>query len=323
ALKKKRFYRLLFETSLRFLGRKGSVRQLQWNSPSNPEVYQKWAKQYKVSPVVEEVPQTGKRVVWIGNKNAEKVVFYVHVPNFTESIPGGGFMLPISDFMLTFWLFVQPIYPQTFPTQLKEIVHAFSHVLSTSHAKPSNIHLAGDSAGANLVLQFLSHTLHPVPSPDVPKSPLVQPVRGVLLVSPWLSLNEQTSTHIRNDASDCLTSATLINWGSHYLEGVKDSQLPYIKVLAAGDRWFDGIGKLTDRVLITAGDAECLLEDSIRIHSRFKDLVAEGRPELELDVEAGGVHEDMMMELGAGGKKLTAAGERIVAWLQAGNGDDA
>ncbi|KAL0564472.1 hypothetical protein V5O48_017574 [Marasmius crinis-equi] len=66
------------------------------------------------------------------------------------------------------------------------------------------------------------------------------------------------------------------------------------------------------------------LEDSIRTHSRFKDLVAERRPELELDVEAGGVHEDMMMELGAGGKKLTGAGERImVAWLQTGNGDDA
>ncbi|KAL0066985.1 hypothetical protein AAF712_005974 [Marasmius tenuissimus] len=308
----------------------------QANSPSNLDVYNKWVKKFKVEPVIEEVPQTGKKVVWIGSKNAENVVFYVH---------GGGFMVPISDFMFTFWLYVQRAYakrtggkeisivsmeyslhPQTFPTQLTEIVHAFNHFLSASNVKPSNIHLAGDSAGANLVLQLLSHTLHPLPSADVPASPLnnlSEPIRGTLLISPWCSLNERTSTHVENTASDCLTADSLLYWGSSYLGGVKYSHIPYIKTLAAGERWFDGVDKLTERILITAGDAECLLEDAIRLHDRLQASCVEGKPKLEVDVEEDGVHEDMMMELGAGGRSLTPAGEGIVEWLLKGHGVNA
>ena len=156
--------------------------------------------------------------------------------------------------------------------------------------------------------------------PPSPLRSLSGPLRGILLISPWCSLNERTSTHVENTASDCLTADTLLYWGASYLGGVKFSHIPYIKTLSAGERWFDGVDKLTERILVTAGDAECLLEDAIRLHTRFQASRVEGKPELEMDVEEDGVHEDMMMELGAGGKNLTPAGEGIVEWLLKGYG---
>ncbi|KAF9267124.1 alpha/beta-hydrolase [Marasmius fiardii PR-910] len=329
ALRRKKWYRLIFETSLRALAKVTSVRQFQWlNGTQNSGIYKKWANSLKVEAVIDDVPQSGKKLMWIGNKNAEKVVFYVH---------GGGYMLPVSDFMYTFWLFVQreyakrtgkeiaicsmeySLYPQTFPTQLTEIIHAFSHFLSNTKATPSNIHIAGDSAGGNLIFQLISHTLHPVSG--VPSSPLTTTrVRGVLLISPWLSLNENTPSHVQNHASDIVAPSTLISWGDLYLQGVKDSQLPYVKNLLAVKQWYEGVDKLTDRILITAGDAECLLDDSIMVYERLSGVV-KGIPDVRLDIEEGGTHEDMMVDVAAGGKNLTAAGEKIVEWLREGNGD--
>ncbi|KAG7085579.1 hypothetical protein E1B28_003134 [Marasmius oreades] len=328
ALKRKKLYRLVFETALRTLGR-ASVHQLQWLNGTTLGSYRAWAKQFKVETLIEDVPKSGKKLMWIGNKDAEKVVFYVH---------GGGFMLPVANFAFTFWLFVQreyakrtgkeisicvmeySLYPQTFPTQLTETVHAFSHLLSNTKATPSNIHIAGDSAGGNILLQLISHTLHPVAG--VPPSPLTTVcVRGTLLISPWVTLNEETRSYTQNDASDTLQSSTLISWGNHYLEGVKDSQLPYVKHLLTGERWFDGIDKVTERIFVTVGGAECMLDECSEIHQRLCGTMVDGKPVLKLDIEEGGVHEDMIMECGAGGKKLTSVGEKIVEWLREGHGD--
>ncbi|KAF9267125.1 alpha/beta-hydrolase [Marasmius fiardii PR-910] len=328
-LKKKKLYRLIHETCVRTILKAGSVRQLQWLwGTTTPGNYMKWAKKFKVEPLKEEVPQSGKKLMWIGDKNAEKVVFYIH----------GGCMVALSDFMSTFWLYVQrdyvkrtgkeisiclmeySLHPQVFPTQLTEIVHAFSYFLSNTKATPCNIHLAGDSAGGNLLVQFISHTLHPVDR--VPSSPLTTTrIRGTLLVSPWLSLNEETPSHVQNDLSDWLPASALIVWGNNFLEGVKDSHLPYVKTLSAGERWFEGVGKVTERIFVTVGDAECLLEDGKKIYKLLSGAAVEGRPEMKLDVEEGGVHDDMMIECGAGGQKLTGVGEKIVEWLMESDGD--
>ncbi|KAG7090274.1 hypothetical protein E1B28_011871 [Marasmius oreades] len=329
ALKEKKLRRLLFEAYLRHITRTATVGQVQWALGSTTRIYRSWTRQWRVEPLLEDVSQSRKRLMWIGSKNTEKVVFYVH---------GGGFMLPISDYMLTFWLFVQreyakrtggkelaivameySIYPHTFPTQLTEITHALSHILNISRISPSNLHIAGDSAGANLILQLISHTLNPLPIDEIPPSPLTpaQPISGVLLISPWLSLDQPTPSYTQNDATDFLAAATLTRYGVKYLAGIRDSHVPYVKVLSAGEQWFDGIDELTDRVLVTVGGAECLLDDGVGVYHEIKASVSRGgrRVDVEVDVEDGGVHEDMMVDCAAFGKKLTAVGEKVVVWL--------
>ncbi|KAG7090251.1 hypothetical protein E1B28_011849 [Marasmius oreades] len=297
---------------------------------STTRIYRSWTRQWRVEPLLEEVSQSGRKLMWIGNKNAEKVVFYVH---------GGGFMLPISDYMLIFgclfnantpeereekslpssqWSILSTLVPSQRNSR-KSPLHY--HILNTSCISPSKLHVAGDSAGANLVLQLISNTL---PVDEVPPSPLTpaQPVSGILLISPWLSLDQPTPSYTQNDATDFLAPATLTGYGVKYLAGVRDSHVPYVKVLSAGKQWFDGIDELTDRILVTVGGAECLLDDGIGVYDEIKASVLRGerRVDVEVDVEDGGVHEDMMVDCGAFGKNLTAVGEKIVVWLMGSRG---
>ncbi|KAJ8077770.1 hypothetical protein PM082_002203 [Marasmius tenuissimus] len=334
SLKKKKLYRLLFESAIRYVVGSTSPGQIQWVVGPTIDVFKGWARKRRLEPLMEDVPASGKKLMWIGNKDAEKVVFYVH---------GGGFIIPASDYAFTFWRYVlreyvkrtgkddlavvcmeYSLYPRTFPTQLREMVQALSHVLSTSRASPSNIHLAGDSAGANLIVQFLSHNLHPVPSTEVPPSPLAemnQRVRGALLMSPWLSLDETTPTHLQYDTGDLLSAHTLTRGGVFYLEHIKPAHVPYVKVLSApgGDGWFKGIEKVTERVFVTVGGAECLLGDGVQVYERIK-AATQGKLgfDVKIDVEDDAIHEDMLVEFGAGGKKLTGAGLKIVDWLLEG-----
>ncbi|KAF9259819.1 hypothetical protein L218DRAFT_873620, partial [Marasmius fiardii PR-910] len=113
---------------------------------------------------------------------------------------------------------------------------------------PSNLTIAGDSTSANLIPQLISHTLNPLPINRVPRSPRTptQPESGILLISPWLLLDQQMSSHVQNDASDCITSDTMITNRQKVLAGIKDTHVLYMKVLSAGEQWFDGIGELAN-----------------------------------------------------------------------------
>jgi len=136
-------------------------------------------------------------------------------------------------------------------------------------------------------------------------------------------MDETTPTHIQYDVGDLLSAHTLTRGGVFYLENMNPAYGPYAKVLssAAGDNWFEGIENVTERVFVTVGGAECLLGDGVQVYERIK-AVTEGKAgfEVKVDVEDDAIHEDMMVEFGAGGKKLTGAGLKIVDWLIEGCG---
>ncbi|KAL0564471.1 hypothetical protein V5O48_017573 [Marasmius crinis-equi] len=331
---KKHVYRLIFESFTRFLLDHTTDEQIQQINGPTIQVYNDWASQNGIQPVVEDVPGSDKKVVWIGNKNAERVVVYAH---------GGGYVIPMADWMLSFWLQVQrqfgeqtggkeiaiaaidySVAPKGFPTQLTELTFALTHILDSMHASASKIYLAGDSAGGNLILQFLSHTLHPLPLEGVPPSPLgttpdSEPLGGVLLISPWTSLNESTPSQTHNDETDWVSQDVLARWGKNYLSGLDEKYLSYVKPLKyADDKWFDGVDKIAKRILVTTGDAEKLMDDAVGIHDRLSREGVEGRPEVKLFIQAEGVHDDALVEFGAGGTSLTHGGMVMVEWLKAG-----
>ena len=63
--------------------------------------------------------------------------------------------------------------------------------------KREDIQILGDSAGATLIHEILSHILHPVTVERVPELSLSAPLGGVYMMSPWVRLvdNEKISLY--------------------------------------------------------------------------------------------------------------------------------
>ncbi|KAF8423585.1 Alpha/Beta hydrolase protein [Tirmania nivea] len=160
-----------------------------------------------------EVQEVGFKGVWIEfNETAEPdmVLYYMH---------GGGFAMGSSYFYLEFLIalnvhlrmagFKNPsifaleytLVPEAvYPTQLKEALAGFQHLLSVVNR--SRICVAGDSAGGTLVLGLLLHM-----AISEIESPLFATV-----FSPWTVLVSDK----RNTASDYLDSEQLNQYGRLY-----------------------------------------------------------------------------------------------------------
>lgn len=172
-----------------------------------------------------------------------------------------------------------------FPTQLKQAVLAVQRLISMG-VKPQNIQLTGDSAGGNLVLQLLAHMLHPVP--DVPRLTLSAPFSGAYPMSPWVSLTGQTGSMITNGDSDVIGIEALTYWGRIVLDGVPEKYRYYLEPYRAPEDWFADLSTVVRRVLITAGDAECLRDEIVV----FADRLGKKYPKLKFVLQDHGLHND-------------------------------
>lgn len=84
---------------------------------STERVYSGWAKKERQPITVDELEDGGK-LLWIGPKKNQKVLLYCHgmVMSSFSSVPilmkfvihvGGGFVVPVLDFMIKFWRYIQ------------------------------------------------------------------------------------------------------------------------------------------------------------------------------------------------------------------------
>lgn len=118
--------------------------------------------------------------------------------------------------------------------------------------------LAGDSAGANLVLGILSHLSHPHPS--VAPLEISAPLRGIILLGPWTSFDNEGWESVKyNKYKDVVSAACADLWSSNFLGGKPRDQ--YNEPIAAGAEWWRGLK--AEEVLVVAGGDEILL-DSIK-----------------------------------------------------------
>lgn len=103
-----------------------------------------------------------------------------------------------------------------YPTQLQQASRALRYLLNLG-ISPSNILIAGDSAGGLLVFQLLSHLLHPHPSIDPISMPTPPsgPFAGVLVISPWISFDNYT---YQDDGVDFIPTETIRSWASLMIE---------------------------------------------------------------------------------------------------------
>ncbi|KAJ7496726.1 alpha beta-hydrolase, partial [Mycena latifolia] len=320
--------RVLGDATARFVLARLSVRQLQAVSGSTRAGYAKWVDatqrktQRKMEAVVDELGEDAS-LMWVGARETGSVVLYCH---------GGGFVGPLSDFQVEFWYRVQQAllqnnglklgvavlqcstYPASFPTQLNQLLRAIQHLLSLG-IPTSKICLAGDSAGANVVLQLLGHALHPSPLVAPAASPHLAGFAGMCLISPWTMPSDVSTA---DDAYDLVPAKTLALWAHTYLASIPDSHRVYMQPERAPPAWFRGAGAIARRVLITAGRNEVLYPSILRLSETLEEAYGLGDDgDVRLEVQEGGVHCDAMFDIAAKSRPTkTHPGERRVAeWL--------
>ena len=167
------------------------------------------------------------------------------------------------------WLtpFNLALAPQAhFPIPLRQANDAIAFLFASGLA-PENLQIAGESAGGNLVLQVLSHALHPLPS--IPLSPLAssfagehRPVKGAFLVSPWvIPRGSDAGSFHTNDKNDLRSKRTFLHWGLNIVNAVPLGERSYIEPSLSPMEWFQDAPRVIERFLVTAGEYEISRDD--------------------------------------------------------------
>ncbi|KAI9810705.1 MAG: hypothetical protein M1832_001214 [Thelocarpon impressellum] len=251
---------------------------------------------YLRSPIYwREVDVNGVKGIWITVDELEPpdtVVYYCH---------GGGFSMGSSYFYLEFLLawvtllkdagFRNPalfsleytLVPNAvYPTQLHETLAGYDYVLSrVPSSSPSCVTVAGDSAGAALILGLLLRLAEPSSSH---KRNRRRPAFATL-ISPWSTL---LSPKNRDTASDYLSARTLHAYACQYI-GAGEASSPPDPVASPGTckdlTWWSRAAP-SEGFAILFGAEEVFAEES-------RDLVRVLRKagaSVDVTEEEGGIH---------------------------------
>jgi acetyl esterase/lipase len=190
------------------------------------------------------------------------------------------------------------------PTQLRQANAALSHLLNKG-ISPANIVLGGDSAGGNLILQLMSHILHPLPS--IPPSPaLSQALAGAMLISPWCKYNTDGPSFARNDRKDVLTARCYVHFMAIGTTGLTPELEYYCQPISAPASWWKGLDGVCSRVLVTAGEHEVMLDQIIETGTMISHYVED----TVTRVEPEALHEEVILKFatseGGTGKEYDA-----------------
>ena len=214
-----------------------------------------------------------------------------------------------------------PEYP--LPTQLRQATAAVQHLLDKGMS-PSNIIIAGDSAGGNLALQLASLILHPHPSLPLPPRPYrrgadadpsssesQQPFGGLLLISPWVEFGTNTPSYVRNSARDVIPMSLYQLLADAVRPGVTHALRYHFEPGLAPRDWWTGFGRVFPRVLVTAGEHEMPL-DQIQASAA---AISEEVQDTTVFVLPGGVHEDFIDAFASGEGGRGDDYKLVASWL--------
>ncbi|GAD94998.1 hypothetical protein MYCGRDRAFT_51536 [Paecilomyces variotii No. 5] len=278
------------------------------------EIISNYAKERNIEHRVEEIPNSeGARLHWLGNPSARKVVLYYH---------GGGFAVPILRGHLIFWsealdklsaegkdvLVAFLEYGLTkdgvkFPVQVLQGTEALREILEKGF-EPQNIIVAGDSAGANLVLAVISVILHPFEA--VQPLRLKSPLAGLLLISPWTKYDNDSQSWDDNASKDATTKTCVSQLSSAYV--LPEQRNPYSEPSIADATWWRGIP--ANKILNIYGGYEGLKDDTTELGRK---LLVAGNPVENVECPMQ-VHIDFVLDAESGLEPGLMT-SRILDWL--------
>lgn len=292
-----------------------TIKQEHYMSPTTEATYLEVAKKQGFQPDSIVLP-SGCKAHWLGKKNAEKVILYFH---------GGGYVLPCSGGHMK-WLFdlTQDLSKSSsvsavllgytvapdaqYPTQLKQAAELLEYMIEKEGKKPSDLIVAGDSAGGNLTLSLLSHLLHP--HPDVSKLSISEPLRAAILISPWVKFATDDDSATRNKYSDMIGPDAAHRWASAFLGSAPLDN--YNQPVLADPNWFNGLDQRVKEILVWGGGGEVLIDSIEVIGKKLKE--AHSKTEVVVQPKVG--HEDFIIEVILGYTKKAEGTEVIESWIK-------
>ena len=211
-----------------------------------------------------------------------------------------------------------------FPKQLRQTIGALQHLLDLG-ISPSNIIIGGDSAGGNLTLQLASQLLHPhqsLPTLHLPSHASTdinvnsgelfpEAFGGMLLISPWLEYNADAPSFMRNNARDVLPLNSWRVFADIVRPGIVPELHNHLEPGIAPRDWWKGLGRVFPRVLITAGEHECIVDPIEKTGA----VIAEEVKDTTVFVLPGGIHEDFIEAFGSGEGGSGDDYKLVVSWL--------
>ncbi|KAI9812883.1 MAG: hypothetical protein M1827_004401 [Pycnora praestabilis] len=290
-----------------------SIAQTQYLSPTTEEQYLTLAKQKGFQPDTVRL-QDGTKAHWVGNKGAEKVMVYCH---------GGGYALPATPAHLQFLWEIKTLLSdlgsdvaililsytlapeRQYPRQLEQGVETLRYVIETMGKAPSNVVLAGDSAGGNLALAVLSHVSHKHPS--IQPISLSEPLRAAILISPWCTFADSADAIKRNANKDCTSYPALRKWSDAFMGSAPSDY--YNQPHTAPGSWWEGL-KVSE-VLILAGADELLVDDIKALAGRIEEV----HEKTTTIVTQGESHDAPILDLAFGYKEPGEQMNAINSWI--------
>lgn len=232
----------------------------------------------------------GVKGFWIGNPSAKYIIINFHgnwsrmlsSQTMLMGLTGGGFAMDATEPYLDFWPDIQnaladagietawlySTYTLTpnkaYPFQFVEAVETLRYVLEDLGRSPREVLIAGDSAGASLCLAILSHLKYR--SVDVPELTVEEPLKGAILLSPWVSHSHEWPSMKLNKHKDIDSVEVTERWSKLYLDGQPSNY--YVEAVTAPQEWWNGIQ--VEQTLVLAGTDEVLLDPIRTWASKFK-----------------------------------------------------
>ena len=287
--------------------------------PPFETTYRSYAKKtLKVEPDVVDVPGTGIKGFWLGDKKtATHHMIYFH---------GGGFVIAgLDPHLEMLGRFIKwsgnrlavfcPCYTLSpaarYPQAIKECAEAVKYVYGLG----KEVLLGGDSAGGNLVCAMLSliggHKLEDGFELEVGK------VKGALAIAPWVSSDkEKFPGMVPLNRIDLITTDIAKYWYNIY-KGDRTKDDEFLMAELAASEWWQGCKGKVGSVLAVAGGDEVLRDPIKSWYGKFeKGFGGESR----LVVGPGEVHDAPLNPgpeetLGRFGEKETQEGA-IKRWIE-------
>ncbi|KAE9368483.1 alpha/beta-hydrolase [Stipitochalara longipes BDJ] len=317
--KKRQFY----YTLMREVPARLSPSQLHASFPTTDEQYTLLCKNHSIV-TSSEILEDGTTVAhWIGQSSAENIIIYFH---------GGGYVLPAMDSHLNLMFQMQSMLSKAgkdvavlflsydlapvakYPRQLQQAAFLLDHTINTLGKAPENIIVYGDSGGGNLATALISHILHPHPSTSIPIKPIIlaNPLRGMILQSPWLSFSGTSKSFRENEPKDFFSPRASFRWSKAFLGDSPphaSSADNYNQALIAPPEWWEDIP--VKDVLITAGKDEIISDDIVG----FADRLCSVKKEVEFLLAEREAHGAPTLDLGIPFKDTGQQTKKVREWL--------
>jgi acetyl esterase/lipase len=290
--------------------------------PNGETAYQRWVaskrKRSKADASVQSsiqvsstrLTKSGGVLHWLGaSANAldpdSKVLLFFH---------GGGYAAPMSDghvswcyrhissaqdagIKLCVAILQYRLIPENkYPTQLRQAAEGLEHILSLG-IEPSRMIIGGDSAGGNLTFGLLGHLLHP--HPEIDAIHLSQPLAGAFGVSPWVTMDMNTTSYRENGNVDMLSPSLIQNCGNDLLVGTNwkielSKGQCWSMPLDGSMEWWGNLSSIVPRIFLSAGKQEIFRDHVLEFAEKLKSI--NKGPEITLDVGEKEAHDHILVD---------------------------